>query len=242
MPVLGSMVWPPCSTTSISACIAARRSVASCSAFGSSSACSCRRRASRTMLHRGESSSEGNCACQGSWTCSNSMTIVAALYDPLAILLTDNLADVVTPHHDSPDWWTACAYAIVSPSSGKVVPRARIAAHLTAHVPPTPCSGTPSVGVVATVMRRGSCFCARRESEKQCHRRNDFTHTAVLLFAWDWLLPVVVPVGDAVARAWHGRPCGRFAIAKAEEGTVRDHHHGSYRQCTAMTKFVRFHS
>jgi len=31
------------------------------------------------------------------------VTIVAALHDPLAILLTDNLADVVTPHNDSPD-------------------------------------------------------------------------------------------------------------------------------------------
>jgi hypothetical protein len=31
------------------------------------------------------------------------MTVVAALDDPSPILLTDNLADVVTPHDDSSD-------------------------------------------------------------------------------------------------------------------------------------------
>jgi hypothetical protein len=31
------------------------------------------------------------------------MAIIAALHDPLTILLTDDLADVVAPHNDSPD-------------------------------------------------------------------------------------------------------------------------------------------
>src|SRR5262249_55230298 len=72
---------------------------------------------------------------------------------------------------------TSSICAVVSPRSREVVFPARIAAHLTAHVPPAPCSGTPSV---AAVMMLGSCFCARRESAQQCHRRNDFTHTVVL--------------------------------------------------------------
>jgi hypothetical protein len=31
------------------------------------------------------------------------MAVVAALYDPLTILVADDLADVVTPDDDSPD-------------------------------------------------------------------------------------------------------------------------------------------
>jgi hypothetical protein len=31
------------------------------------------------------------------------MAIIAALHDPLTILLADDLADVVTPYDDSPD-------------------------------------------------------------------------------------------------------------------------------------------
>ena len=34
------------------------------------------------------------------------MTVVAALHDPLAVLLTNDLADVVTPDDDSTDGWT----------------------------------------------------------------------------------------------------------------------------------------
>src|SRR6516164_1312091 len=105
------------------------------------------------------------------------MRVIAALHQPLTILAADDLADVVSPDDDSANGGTTSIYAVVSPRSREVVLLARIAAHLTAHVPPAPCSGTPSV---VAVMMLGSCFCARRESTQQCHRRNDSTHTVVL--------------------------------------------------------------
>src|SRR6516164_10859042 len=105
------------------------------------------------------------------------MRVIAALHQPLTILAANNLADVVSPDNDSANGRTTSIYAVVSPRSREVVLRTRIAAHLTAHVPPAPCSGTRSV---AAVMMVGSCFCARRENAQQCHRRNDSTHTVVL--------------------------------------------------------------
>src|SRR5215471_9095639 len=105
------------------------------------------------------------------------MRVIAALHQPLTILAANDLADVVFPDDDNANGRTTSIYAVVSPRSREVVLRARIAAHLTAHVPPAPCSRTPSV---AAVMMLGPCFCARRESAQQCNRRNDFTHTLVL--------------------------------------------------------------
>jgi hypothetical protein len=40
---------------------------------------------------------------QRSRTCPNRMAVVAALHDPLTILLSDDFADVVTPDDDGPD-------------------------------------------------------------------------------------------------------------------------------------------
>src|ERR1700751_1013782 len=54
-------------------------------------------------LHGRVSSPECNCACQGSRPCPHSMAIIAALHNPLTILLADDLADVVTPYDDGPD-------------------------------------------------------------------------------------------------------------------------------------------
>src|SRR6516225_10590925 len=97
------------------------------------------------------------------------MRVIAALHQPLTILAANNLADVVSPDDDNANGRTTSICAVVGPRSREVVSRARIAAHLTAHVPAAPCSGTPSV---AAVMILGSCFCARRESAQQCHRRD----------------------------------------------------------------------
>jgi hypothetical protein len=43
------------------------------------------------------------------------MTIISALDDPLAILVTYNLADVVVPDHDRTDRRTAGVRAVVRP-------------------------------------------------------------------------------------------------------------------------------
>jgi hypothetical protein len=49
------------------------------------------------------------------------MAVVAALHDPLTILVADNLADVVTPDHDSPDRWAAGIRSIVGPGPGEII-------------------------------------------------------------------------------------------------------------------------
>src|SRR6516165_4640152 len=122
------------------------------------------------------------------------MRVIAALHQPLTIFAANDLADVVSPDDDNANGRTTSIYTVVSPCSREVVLRARIAAHLTTHVPPAPCGGTPSV---AAVMMLGSCFCARRESAQQCHRRNDSTHTVVLRSC-----RVAVPSEDTAARVW----------------------------------------
>jgi hypothetical protein len=149
----------------------------------------------------------------------------------MTIFVANNLADVVPPDHDSANGRTTSICAVVSPRSREIVLRARIVAHLTAHVPPAPCRGTRAVGVlvrmVAAVMKSGPCFCARRESEKQCHRRNDSTHTVVLLFARDGCYRGVVPVEEAVARA---RPesiaADSLLASRGRHGYARAHRFG----------------
>src|SRR5262245_17106390 len=116
--------------------------------------------------------------------------------------MANNLADVVSPDDDNANGWTTGIYTVVSPRSRDVVLWAGIAAHLTAHVPPAPCSGTRGVevpvGIVAAVMM-GPCFCVRRESAKQCYRRRDFTHAVVLHLLGAGCYRVAVPSEDAIA-------------------------------------------
>jgi hypothetical protein len=45
----------------------------------------------------------------------NSMAVIAALHDPLAIFLADNFSHVMTPDNDRPDGWTARVRSIVRP-------------------------------------------------------------------------------------------------------------------------------
>ena len=111
------------------------------------------------------------------------MAIIAALHDPLAVLLTDDLADVVTPHDDGTHRRAARVAAIVSPRSGKVVLRTRIAPNLRSHVPAAP-RGWPAgvrvplrIVVMIVVPNMSSCFGVRRERAEQNHSSHDFTHT-----------------------------------------------------------------
>src|ERR1700733_7555593 len=66
------------------------------------------------------------------------MTVVSTLDDPLAVLLTDNLSDVMTPDHNRAHRGTAGVAAIVRPGSREVVLGTRIGPHLTAHLPSAP--------------------------------------------------------------------------------------------------------
>ena len=80
------------------------------------------------------------------------MTVVPALDDPLTVLLTDNLADVVTPDDNRAHRGTAGVAAVVRPGSREVVLGTRIGSDLTAHIPAAP-SGRPSSGTRAPVAR-----------------------------------------------------------------------------------------
>src|SRR3569832_1112708 len=66
------------------------------------------------------------------------MTVVSALDNPLAILLADNLADVVAPDHDRTDRRTAGVGAIMRPGTREVVLRPWVGQDLMAHVTSTP--------------------------------------------------------------------------------------------------------
>ncbi len=72
------------------------------------------------------------------------MTVIAALHDPLAVFLADNLADVVAPDHDSADARTAGISAVMGPRARKVVGRTGVAGDLPAHIPAAPGAGTPT--------------------------------------------------------------------------------------------------
>jgi hypothetical protein len=57
----------------------------------------------RRALERGLGLPKRNGTRQRSRTCPNGMAVVAALHDPLTILVADDLADVMTPDDDGPD-------------------------------------------------------------------------------------------------------------------------------------------
>jgi hypothetical protein len=74
------------------------------------------------------------------------MTVIAALHDPLTILMADDLANVVTPDNDRTNGWAAGIWSVVSPRSGKIEWRSGIAADLRAHIPSAP--GSRPAGIV----------------------------------------------------------------------------------------------
>jgi hypothetical protein len=80
------------------------------------------------------------------------MAIIAALHNPLTVLVTDNLADMVTPNHDGTDRRTASVISVVSPGSRQIVGRTGIGANLPAHIPSAPGPG-PAATAVVTVSR-----------------------------------------------------------------------------------------
>jgi hypothetical protein len=104
-------------------------------------------------------------------TCPDCVPVIAALNDPLTILLADDFSDVVTPDDDGSDSRTTGIRPIVGPRSRKIIRGTGVATHLAAHVPPTPGRGTPGVVSVPTciaqmVMVIRSGFRARRERAK----------------------------------------------------------------------------
>ena len=66
------------------------------------------------------------------------MTVIAAFNDPLAVLLSDDLPDMMTPYDNRANGGTAGIGAVVGPGSREVVLGTRIGSNLTAHVPSAP--------------------------------------------------------------------------------------------------------
>ena len=103
--------------------------------------------------------------------CPDRVAVIAALNDPLTILLADDFSDVVTPDDDCSDSRTTCIRPIVGPRSRKIIRRTGIATDLTAHVPPTPSRRPPGIVGVPTciaqmVMMIRSGFRTRCERAK----------------------------------------------------------------------------
>ena len=59
----------------------------------------------RRALECGLGLPKRNGTSQRSRTRPNGVAVIAALHDPLTVLLADDLADVVTPDDDGPDGW-----------------------------------------------------------------------------------------------------------------------------------------
>lgn len=85
------------------------------------------------------------------------MAVIAALHDPFAVFVTDDLADMVTPDHDGADRWPPRIRSVVSPGSRQIVGRAGIGTNLPTHIPsapgPRPAAAVTGSGGIVVVMR-----------------------------------------------------------------------------------------
>lgn len=133
------------------------------------------------------------------------MTIVAALDNPLAVLMADDLSDVVRPNHDSAHRRATGAGTVMCPGARQIVLRPGIRTYLRSHVPTAPCGWTAAVSVATRVtimvvttritmvvgVVMGVCLRARRERKSQCGHSHKFTHRTDFL----------VVEGKAIAKA-----------------------------------------
>src|SRR5262249_7771802 len=103
------------------------------------------------------------------------------LHDPLAALLSYDLADVVPPNDDCADRWAAGVGAVSSPRSCEIELRTRITADLSSHVPSTPSRWTAG-GCVMSMVMVAVGIGGRSEGGKHGDCRKQFTHYNVLLF------------------------------------------------------------
>jgi hypothetical protein len=80
------------------------------------------------------------------------MPVIAALHDPLAILVADDLADVVPPDDDRTDRRSTGIGPIMGPGACKIVGWAGVAADLAAHIPAAPGSRPTCVVMASSMM------------------------------------------------------------------------------------------
>jgi hypothetical protein len=104
------------------------------------------------------------------------MAIIAALHDPLAVLLADDLADMMRPDDDGADRRLPGVGAVMSPCPREIIFGTGIATDLPAHVPAAP-GGWPS-GIriaVRTVVMVPSGFNGGGAGAKQSQCSGDGT-------------------------------------------------------------------
>jgi hypothetical protein len=93
--------------------------------------------------------SERDGTCDRSRAGPDGMAVIAALHDPFAVFVTDDLADMVTPYHDGTDRRTARVRSVASPGSRQIVGRTGISANLPTHIPSAPGPRPAAAAVVA---------------------------------------------------------------------------------------------
>lgn len=114
---------------------------------------SCRR------LERRVSVSERDGTSYRPWPSTYRVPVVAALHDPLAVLLAYDLANVVAPNNDRADGRAAGIAAVPGPRSGQIELRTWIAADLVAHVPAAPSGRSAGMSMVPVM---AASFSGRR--------------------------------------------------------------------------------
>lgn len=125
--------------------------------------------------------SERDGASQRARPRAHGMSIVAALYDPLAVLLTHDLANVVTPNDDRADRRAARIGSVSRPGSRQIELRAGIAADLGSHEPPAPRSWPTGMCVVSMMMVTAAGFSRGSAGQEHGDSRKKFTHYKVLV-------------------------------------------------------------
>jgi hypothetical protein len=80
------------------------------------------------------------------------MTVIAALDDPLPVLLAYDLPDVVRPDHDGADRRATGVGTVMRPGAREVVLGSRIRTDLASHIPAAPCSGTAAMRIPRSIV------------------------------------------------------------------------------------------
>lgn len=80
------------------------------------------------------------------------MTIISAFNDPLAVLVTNDLADMVPPDHYGTDPRASSVGTVLRPRSRKVEFCTRISTNLIAHIPAAPCARTTVVTMMSIML------------------------------------------------------------------------------------------
>ena len=171
-------------------------------------------------LERGVSVTEGNGAGQRPRPRSNRMTVVSALDDPLAVLLTDDLPDVMAPDDNRADRRTAGIAAVMRPGSREVVLRTRISPDLTAHVPSAP-GGWPSPA------RRAHSSCAGNSNACRPDARHSSSQSSTIQIrnqSWSPQTPALA-AGNAGNGGWNSADNGddEFALLRSLQMQIATH-------------------